>query len=87
MTARGCPIHADFDPLSAGYLRDPLAFFDGEPVFYAPSIDYYVLTRFADIEQTIRTVIPPASIETMAPIYLGAKREARSKAFQSGAHR
>ena len=51
MTARGCPIRSEFDPLADEFLRDPLAFFDGQPVFYAPSIDYYVVTRFADIEQ------------------------------------
>jgi cytochrome P450 len=24
---------------------------DDEPVFYAPSLDYYVVTRYADVEQ------------------------------------
>jgi len=49
-----CPVHADFDPLSATYLADPFAVLDSlpreAPVFYAPSIDYYVITRYADIE-------------------------------------
>jgi cytochrome P450 len=50
----GCPVHADFDPLSPAFLADPFAVLDSlpreTPVFYAPSIDYYVVTRYADIE-------------------------------------
>jgi cytochrome P450 len=50
-----CPVHADFDPLSDAFLADPFAVMAqlplGEtPVFYAPSLDYYVVTRYADIE-------------------------------------
>jgi len=49
-----CPVHADFDPLSSTFLADPFAVLASlpreTPVFYAPSIDYYVVTRYADIE-------------------------------------
>jgi cytochrome P450 len=45
------PVHADFDPLSEAHLADPLSALPEEPVFYAPELDYYVVTRFADIEQ------------------------------------
>ena len=49
-----CPVHADFDPLSPAFLADPFAVFSSipreTPVFYASSIDYYVITRYADIE-------------------------------------
>jgi hypothetical protein len=49
-----CPVHADFDPLSPTFLADPLAVLASlpreTPVFYAPSIDYYVVTRYADAE-------------------------------------
>jgi cytochrome P450 len=53
--APGCPVHADFDPLSPRYLEDPFAVLrelpaSGAPVFYAPAIDYYVVTRYEDIE-------------------------------------
>jgi cytochrome P450 len=50
----GCPVHAGFDPLNEEYLRDPYAILPevaDAPVFYAPSIDYYVVTRYADIER------------------------------------
>jgi len=44
VAATGCPVHADFDPLSAEFLADPFAALTDVPVFYAPSIEYYVLT-------------------------------------------
>jgi hypothetical protein len=42
--APGCPVHADFDPLSPRYLEDPFAVLralpaGGAAVFYAPAID------------------------------------------------
>ena len=50
-----CPVHAGFDPLSAEFLADPVSFMeavpDDEPIFYAPSIDYYVVTRYEDIAE------------------------------------
>lgn len=49
-----CPINEEFDPLSADFLSDPFAILASiprdAPVFYAPSIGYYVVTRYADIE-------------------------------------
>jgi cytochrome P450 len=54
-----CPIDASFDPLSPEFLADPYAAMsalslDGTPVFFAPSIGYYVITRYADIEAVFR---------------------------------
>jgi cytochrome P450 len=51
----GCPVRSGFDPLSAEFLADPFAVLaelplEEAPVFYAPSIDYYVVSRYADIE-------------------------------------
>src|SRR3954463_4630667 len=53
--AAGCPVDETFDPLSPGFLHDPFAVLAGldvseRRVFHAPSIDYYVVTRYADIE-------------------------------------
>ena len=53
-TTTGCPVHAGFDPLGEEFLRDPYAVLPAvadAPVFYAPSLDYYVVTRYADIER------------------------------------
>ena len=50
--ATGCPVHAEFDPLGEEFQRDPVATMGDLPsVFYAPSLDYYVVTRHADIER------------------------------------
>jgi cytochrome P450 len=54
--AQGCPVHESFDPLSPEYLADPYAVLaslplEEGPVFYAPSIGYYVVTRYADVMQ------------------------------------
>jgi hypothetical protein len=44
-----CPVHTDFDPLAPAFLADPFAVKAAlpreTPVFYAPSLDYYVVTR------------------------------------------
>ena len=50
-----CPAERGFDPLSAEYLGDPFGVMASlplaeRPVFYAPVIDYYVVTRYRDIE-------------------------------------
>ena len=54
----GCPVEAGFDPLSTPFLADPFAVLaslpDDEPVFYAPAIDYFVVTRYADVETVFR---------------------------------
>jgi cytochrome P450 len=58
-TARDCPAHEGFDPLSPAYLADPYAVMSAlpleeTPVFYAPAIGYYVVSRHADVEQVFR---------------------------------
>jgi cytochrome P450 len=50
-----CPVEPDFDPLTPEFLADPFAVMHSlpltdRPVFYAPAIDYYVVTRYRDIE-------------------------------------
>jgi cytochrome P450 len=56
--AESCPVLEGFDPLAPEFLADPYAVLAGlpreAPVFYAPSIGYYVITRYADIEQVFR---------------------------------
>jgi hypothetical protein len=50
----GCPVEESFDPLSPEFLADPYSVMavldlDKAPVFFAPSIGYYVITRYADL--------------------------------------
>jgi cytochrome P450 len=53
-----CPVQAGFDPLSPEALADPMHVLaslpEDEPVFYAPAIDYFVVTRYADVEAVFR---------------------------------
>lgn len=71
MEHAACPAQADFDPLSPTFLADPFAVLatlpHEMPVFYAPAIDYYVVTRYADIEAILLDHESYSSAITMAP--------------------
>jgi len=73
VVAPGCPVQAGFDPLSSEYLADPYPVLaalplDRAPVFYAPVIDYYVVTRYADIEQVFRDPQTYSAAVAQAPL-------------------
>jgi cytochrome P450 len=49
------PVQPEFDPLAEGFLADPFAVMGElplaeQPIFFAPALGYYVVTRYADIE-------------------------------------
>ncbi len=63
-----CPVHAGFDPLSDEFLADPYAVMASlplaeTPVFFAPALDGYVVTRHADIDAVFHD---PASYSAAA---------------------
>jgi cytochrome P450 len=69
----GCPVDESFDPLSPEFLADPYAALaklprDGAPVFFAPSIGYYVITRYADVEQVFRDPASYSAAVAQAPL-------------------
>src|SRR6202050_3006179 len=69
----GCPVDESFDPLSPEYLADPYAVLaklpgDGAPVFYAPSIGYYVVTRYHDIEDVFKDPASYSAAVAQAPL-------------------
>src|SRR6202042_2663883 len=69
----GCPVNESFDPLSADFLADPhtvLAALPGrdQPIFFAPSIGYYILTRYADIEQVFKDPATYSAAVAQAPL-------------------
>jgi len=71
--AAGCPVEPDFDPLGPHYLADPYAVLAAlpvaeAPVFYAPTIDYYVVTRYADIEEVYRDPLTYSAAVAQAPL-------------------
>jgi cytochrome P450 len=68
--APGCPVDESFDPLSPEFLADPFAVMAKAeaPVFFAPSIGYYVVTRHADIEEVFRDPATYSAAAAQAPL-------------------
>jgi cytochrome P450 len=69
----GCPVDESFDPLSPDFLADPYAAMaalprEEQPVFFAPSIGYYVLTRYADIQQVFQDPATYSAAVAQAPL-------------------
>lgn len=69
----GCPVQHDFDPLAPNFLADPFAVLaalpvDEQPVFYAPSIDYYVVTRHVDIAEIFRDTASYSAAAAQLPL-------------------
>jgi cytochrome P450 len=72
-SAYGCPVDESFDPLSPEFLADPYAALAGQPadgaaVFFAPSIGYYVVTRYKDIEAVFRDPASYSAAVAQAPL-------------------
>lgn len=76
-----CPVEHAFDPFDPAYLADPYPYFEraraGGPVFYAPQIDMWVVTRYADIDTVF---LDPATFSAsiaqapLAPLSAEAQR-------------
>ena len=69
----GCPVDAAFDPLSPAYLDDPYAILAAlplaeAPIFYAPSVGYHVVTRYADIAQVFDDPATYSAAVAQAPL-------------------
>ena len=54
----GYPVDPGFDPLDEEYLRDPYPHFARfrreAPVFYAPKMDFWVVSRYEDIQRIVK---------------------------------
>ena len=70
MTTTTCPVDESFDPLSPEFLTDPFAVMAAgqPPVFFAPSIGYYVVTRYQDIEEVFRDPATYSAAAAQAPL-------------------
>jgi cytochrome P450 len=68
--APGCPVDESFDPLSPEFLADPFAVLAQAetPVFFAPSIGYYVVTRYRDIEEVFSDHATYSAATAQAPL-------------------
>jgi cytochrome P450 len=71
-TVPGCPVDESFDPLSPEFLADPYAAMSALPLastpVFAPSIGYYVITRYADIEAVFRDPAAYSAAVAQAPL-------------------
>src|ERR1700759_4790239 len=85
-----CPVDESFDPLSPGYLADPYAILAAlphreQPIFFAPAIGYYVLTRYDDIATGFGD--PPSYSAAVAQAPLGPITEAAQKILLGAGHK
>ena len=73
LTGPGCPVDESFDPLSPEFLADPYAVMAklptrGAPVFFAPSIGYYVVTSHDAIDAVFRDPATYSAAVAQAPL-------------------
>ena len=66
-----CPVDHGFDPLGADYLADPYPHLARaeEPVFYAPAIDMWVVTRYDDVEAVFLDPARFSAAVAQAPLF------------------
>jgi cytochrome P450 len=72
-TEPGCPVDESFDPLSPEFLADPYSVLakqpgGGAPVFFAPSIGYYVVTSYDAVDQVFRDPTTYSAAVAQAPL-------------------
>jgi cytochrome P450 len=68
-----CPVDHGFDPFSAEYLADPYPLLarkrDQGPVFYAPAIDMWVVTRYGEIDAIFKDGARFSAAIAQAPLF------------------
>ena len=67
------PVNPDFDPLDPDYLADPYPYFAKfrreTPVFYAPKIDFWVVSRYEDILNIVKDSETFSNARVQEPLY------------------
>jgi len=69
----GCPVDRSFDPLAPEFLADPYPIMaklpsGSKPVFFAPSIDYYVVTSYDAVAQVFGDPATYSAAVAQAPL-------------------
>jgi cytochrome P450 len=69
----GCPVDESFDPLAPGFLADPYTVMaklpsGSKPVFFAPSIGYYVVTSYDAVAQVFGDPATYSAAVAQAPL-------------------
>jgi cytochrome P450 len=69
----GQPVDPHFDPLDPGYLADPYPYYARfrreAPVFYAPKIDFWVVSRYEDILEIVKDPETFSNARVQEPLY------------------
>ncbi len=67
------PVDEDFDPLDPEYLADPYPYYarfrEEAPVFYAPKIDFWVVSRYGDIQEIVKDPETFSNARVQEPLY------------------
>ncbi|MGW8814599.1 hypothetical protein [Gordonia terrae] len=67
-----CPISHDFNPFGGDYQKDPGPSLKQQrselPVFYSSMLDYYVVTRYADVRAVFRDTASFSPTLALEPI-------------------
>src|SRR5262252_4006766 len=69
----GCPVDESFDPLAPGFLADPYAILaklpsGSRPVYFAPSIGYYVVTSYDAVARVFGAPATFSAAVAQAPL-------------------
>ncbi|HKH78162.1 MAG TPA: cytochrome P450 [Rubrobacteraceae bacterium] len=69
----GYPVNEDFDPLDPDYLADPYPYYarfrSEMPIFYAPKIDFWVVSRYEDIQRVVKDPAAFSNARVQEPLY------------------
>jgi cytochrome P450 len=69
----GQPVDPHFDPLDPDYLADPYPYYARfrreAPVFYAPKIDFWVVSRYEDILEIVKDPKTFSNARVQEPLY------------------
>lgn len=67
------PVDEAFDPLDPDYLADPYPYYARfrreSPVFYAPKIDFWVVSRYRDIREIVKDPATFSNVRVQEPLY------------------
>ena len=67
------PVDERFDPLDPDYLADPYPYYarfrEEAPVFYAPKIDFWVVSRYGDIQEIVKDPETFSNARVQEPLY------------------
>ncbi|MGI9050440.1 MAG: cytochrome P450 [Rubrobacteraceae bacterium] len=66
------PVDPDFDPLDPDYLEDPYPYYarfrKETPIFYAPKIDFWVVSRYEDIQNIVKDPETFSNVRVQEPL-------------------